>query len=253
MKDSIIAVRSIQFDSNNDLLLVQVGFGVTQNDGERACGSLEVRLVGLGQSLDQIKSRAVLQARLILEGVLFGQSEKTENSKDLPITDPLTGLLNRRYLEERFAEELERSKRYQYPLSFAMIDIDSFKSFNDTFGHQAGDEVLRATAHCIRGSLRNFDVAARYGGEEFILVLPETDLTSAVALAERLRKQIEEHFSGTQSHRPLTVSIGIAGLNQKLHSKHQIIRAADQALYAAKKRGKNCVVVYNAELDPDLA
>lgn len=179
--------------------------------------------------------------------------EKAQRFQLLAITDPLTGLLNRRYLEERFAQEIERSKRYQFPLSFVMMDIDSFKSFNDTFGHQAGDEVLRETALCIRNSLRNFDVAARYGGEEFIVVLPETDVTSATILAERLRKAVEQHFINERSRHPVTVSIGVSSLSKVLQNRHQVIRAADQALYAAKKRGKNCVVVYNTELVPGLA
>lgn len=178
--------------------------------------------------------------------------ERAHRFEMLAITDPLTGLLNRRYLEERFAQEIERSKRYQFPLSFVMMDIDSFKSFNDTFGHQAGDEVLRETAHCIRRSLRNFDVAARYGGEEFIVVLPETDVTSATILAERLRKAVEQHFAASQVRRPVTVSIGVSSLSRALQNRHQVIKAADQALYAAKKRGKNCVVVYNTELVPGL-
>jgi diguanylate cyclase (GGDEF)-like protein len=178
--------------------------------------------------------------------------EKAQRFQMLAITDPLTGLLNRRYLEERFAEEVERAKRYQYPLSFAMIDLDNFKSYNDTFGHQAGDEVLRATAQCIRTSLRNFDVAARYGGEEFILVLPETETTAAAALAERLRGRVEQYFRQTQPEQLVTISVGIASLSPRLQTKHQIVRAADQALYAAKKRGKNCVVVYNTELEPGL-
>lgn len=179
--------------------------------------------------------------------------EKAQRFQLLAITDPLTGLLNRRYLEERFSQEIERSKRYQFPLSFVMMDIDSFKLLNDTFGHQAGDEVLRETAHCIRRSLRNFDVAARYGGEEFIVVLPETDVTSAMILAERLRKAVEQHFAGENSRHPVTVSIGVSSLSKTLQNRHQVIRAADQALYAAKKRGKNCVVVYNTELVPGLA
>jgi diguanylate cyclase (GGDEF)-like protein len=181
--------------------------------------------------------------------------EKAQRFQLMSITDPLTGLLNRRYLEERFAEEVERSKRYHYPLSFMMIDIDGFKAYNDTFGHQAGDEILRATAQCIRSSLRNFDVAARYGGEEFSLVLPETEITSATALAERLRREVENHLGATNpiARQPVTISIGVASLSPLLHTTHKVIRAADQALYAAKKQGKNCVVVYNSALGPSLS
>jgi diguanylate cyclase (GGDEF)-like protein len=136
-----------------------------------------------------------------------------------------------------------------------MIDIDGFKDYNDTYGHQAGDDILRATATCIRGSLRNFDVAARYGGEEFCLVLPETELTAATALAERLRREIEAFFSRETSiaRRPVTISVGIASLSAVLQTPPKVIRAADQALYAAKKQGKNRVVVYNSALGPSLS
>jgi diguanylate cyclase (GGDEF)-like protein len=181
--------------------------------------------------------------------------EKAQRFQLMSITDPLTGLLNRRYLEERFAEEVERSKRYHYPLSFVMIDIDGFKSYNDTFGHQAGDDILRATAQCIRGSLRNFDVAARYGGEEFSLVLPETEVTAATALAERLRREVERQLGAESpvARRPVTISVGVASLGPVLQTTHKVMRAADQALYAAKKQGKNRVIVYNTALGPNLS
>ncbi|MFN7946927.1 MAG: diguanylate cyclase [Blastocatellia bacterium] len=174
--------------------------------------------------------------------------QQAERFQLMSITDPLTGLVNRRYLDERFAEELRRSQRYYYPLSLLMIDIDWFKSYNDKFGHQAGDEVLQAVAQSLRDSLRQFDVAARYGGEEFCVVLPETDVTAAAVLAERLRSQIETDFGSANPNvrRPITISIGVASLSHALHTTGQITRAADLALYAAKNQGKNCVVVYNA-------
>ncbi|HEX4947870.1 MAG TPA: diguanylate cyclase [Blastocatellia bacterium] len=179
--------------------------------------------------------------------------EKAQRLQFQTITDPLTGLLNHRHFEERFSQEIERSKRYQFPLSFVMLDIDGFKSFNDTFGHQAGDEVLRETAQCIRRSLRNFDMAARYGGEEFAVVLPETDVTSAMITAERLRTAVEHHFQREESRHPVTVSVGVSSLGKTLQNRHQVLRAAEQAMYAAKNRGKNCVVVYNTDLVPGLA
>jgi len=178
--------------------------------------------------------------------------EKAQRFQLMSITDPLTGLLNRRHLEERFAEEVERSKRYHYALSFVMIDIDGFKSYNDTFGHPAGDDVLRATAQCIRSSLRNSDMAARYGGEEFSIILPETEIAAAQALAERLRREVERYFGVESSvaRRPVTISVGVATLGPTLQTTHKVIHAADQALYAAKKQGRNCVVVYNSALSP---
>lgn len=173
--------------------------------------------------------------------------EQADRFQLMSITDPLTGLVNRRYLDERFAEELKRSQRYYYPLSLLMIDIDAFKSYNDTWGHQAGDEVLRAVAQSIRGSLRNFDVAARYGGEEFCIVLPETDAPAAAVLAERLRAQVAADFGSDNPHihRAITISIGVASLSHGLHTTRQITQAADEALYKAKNQGRNCVVVYN--------
>ncbi|MFN0123790.1 MAG: diguanylate cyclase [Blastocatellia bacterium] len=177
--------------------------------------------------------------------------EQAERYQLMSITDPLTGLVNRRYLEERFAEELKRSQRYYYPLSVLMIDIDNFKSYNDSFGHQAGDDVLRTIAHSIRASLRNFDVAARYGGEEFCVILPETDEAAAAGLAERLRAQVEKDFGKTNTamHRPVTISVGVASLGIGLQTAAKIVLAADQALYAAKGRGRNCVVVGRKSVD----
>jgi diguanylate cyclase (GGDEF)-like protein len=213
--------------------------------GERRIGVLN--LTGAGYDKADLKwlGSIVPHAAAALDRIYLRQ--QAERFQLMSVTDPLTGLVNRRYLDERFAEELKRSQRYYYPLSLLMIDIDWFKSYNDTFGHQAGDEALRAVAQCIRGSLRNFDVAARYGGEEFCIILPETDVTAAAVLAERLRVQIATEFGPDNPNvrRPLTISIGVASLSHALHTTGQITRAADQALYAAKSQGKNCVVVYN--------
>jgi PleD family two-component response regulator len=102
---------------------------------------------------------------------------RSEELKKISITDPLTGLLNRRYFQERLIEEMERSRRHKLPLSLIIMDVDNFKAINDTFGHQAGDEALKGIARCIRNSIRAIDVAARYGGEEFTVILPQTSKT----------------------------------------------------------------------------
>ena len=165
----------------------------------------------------------------------------------MSITDPLTGLHNRRYLEARLTEELSRSKRYNYPLSFMMIDIDDFKLYNDRNGHQAGDRALEITAQCLRAALRKVDVASRYGGEEFSILLPQTTLQEAGVLADRIRRKILSAAFPHGKSQPLgavTVSIGLSTFSASLDSAEAIVRAADRALYHAKGHGKNRAYAY---------
>jgi diguanylate cyclase (GGDEF)-like protein len=165
----------------------------------------------------------------------------------MSITDPLTGLHNRRYLEARLAEELSRSKRYDYPLSFMMIDIDDFKHYNDRNGHQAGDRALEITAQCLRSALRKVDVASRYGGEEFSILLPQTNLQEAGVIADRIRRKINDTSFEHGKSQPLaavTVSIGLSAFSPALDSAEAIVRAADRALYHAKSHGKNRAYAY---------
>jgi len=165
----------------------------------------------------------------------------------MSITDPLTGLHNRRYLEARLGEELSRSKRYNYPLSFMMIDIDDFKLYNDRNGHQAGDRALEITAQCLRAMLRKVDVASRYGGEEFSILLPQTSLEEAGVIADRIRRKImttRYPHGPTQPLGGVTVSIGLSTFSATLDSAEAIVRAADRALYHAKNHGKNRAYAY---------
>lgn len=176
-----------------------------------------------------------------------GWHQKATQFQLLSITDPLTGLLNRRYLEERLGEEFERSKRHRFPMSFLMVDIDNFKEYNDRNGHQAGDLALEITAQCLKSALRSADVASRYGGEEFSILLPQTNLTEALVIAERIRSRVEKSsypHSDRQPHGAVTVSIGVSAFGPKLETPSSIVGAADHALYVAKSRGKNCVVSY---------
>lgn len=172
--------------------------------------------------------------------------EKAAQFQLISITDPLTGLLNRRYLEERLAEELKRSERQNYAMGFLMIDIDDFKYYNDQNGHQAGDLALEMTAQCLKSVLRAADVASRYGGEEFCILLPQTSLEEAKAIAERIRHRVERTrvpHGKTQPLGVVTVSIGISAYDETLQTPTAIIGAADRALYLAKRRGKNRVEV----------
>ena len=165
----------------------------------------------------------------------------------MSITDPLTGLPNRRYLEERLTEEVNRSKRNEDPMCFLMIDIDDFKAYNDNNGHQAGDLALQITAHCLKGALRSADVASRYGGEEFSILLPQTTATEAAVIADRIRQRVATtHFphgkSQPQGH--VTISIGVSSFSSLVNSAETVIAAADRALYRAKSLGKDRIEFY---------
>lgn len=180
--------------------------------------------------------------------------EKATQFQLMSITDPLTGMLNRRYLEERLMEELNRSRRYEHPMSFMMIDIDDFKHYNDRNHHQAGDLALEMTAQCLKSALRSADVASRYGGEEFCILLPQTSLSEAKIIGERIRRRVERTRYPHGKHQPLgalTVSIGISSLGPGIDTPETIIRAADRALYLAKERGKNRVEAYEDASAPE--
>lgn len=175
--------------------------------------------------------------------------EKANQFQLMSITDPLTGMLNRRYLIERLAEELKRSKRQEYPMSFMMIDIDDFKLYNDRNLHQAGDLALEMTAQCLKSALRGADVASRYGGEEFCILLPQTSLAEGIAIAERIRRRITRvrfPHGKTQPLGSVTVSIGVSAFSPGIETPETIIEAADRALYLAKSRGKNRVEAFDS-------
>jgi diguanylate cyclase (GGDEF)-like protein len=168
-----------------------------------------------------------------------------ERVRNLSLTDPLTSLYNRRYLMERLGEEVDRCSRYGRSLSLIMADIDHFKKYNDTHGHQRGDELLRAVADRFRSLVRKFDFIARYGGEEFTVVMPETDCREAFHLAERMREtvsSVEDAGGDSQPGGKVTVSLGIAELPIHAKDAATLLREADRALYRAKKEGRDRVV-----------
>lgn len=167
--------------------------------------------------------------------------QKAGEYETASITDALTGLLNRRYLEVRLEEEIRRSQRHGYPLSFMMIDVDYFKRYNDLYGHQAGDAALRIVANCLQAALRGADIAARYGGEEFSILLPQTTQSEARLIAERIRKRIEATAFPSDK---VTISGGIAAFSPQLDTAQAVINAADQALYKAKSLGRNNIQIY---------
>ncbi len=161
-------------------------------------------------------------------------------------TDPLTQLLNRRALLQQLATEVERTRRYNAPLSILMIDVDEFKDVNDTHGHLAGDQVLIEVALLLARTARSVDSVARYGGDEFVIAVPETGEAGAIAFAERLRDKIQSHAFDIGKGQPLklTVSIGVADFPEaKIESAEDLLECADQALYRAKAGGRNLVCV----------
>jgi two-component system cell cycle response regulator len=198
-----------------------------------------------------------VQAAVAIENVqLHAEAER------LSVTDPLTGAWNYRYFERRFEQEIERSRRFGRVLALLMLDIDHFKSVNDRFGHQRGDEVLVEFAGRVTGSVRDIDTFARYGGEEFVLILPETNLEGGLAAAEKLRLATHRtpfcgegpDGEGSGSHPEggvrLTVSIGVACFPEHATQPEELLRAADEALYEAKLQGRDRVVTAGPRLLP---
>jgi len=166
-------------------------------------------------------------------------------SLELAATDALTGLHNRRYLGAHMARQIMRAKETRKPVSILLVDVDHFKRINDTYGHQAGDLVLKALADSFKFNIRGVDLACRYGGEEFVIVMPETELAVAQKVAERLREAIAERtfpIGEGRTEIPVTASIGIATLDPATDTTTSLFERADKALYEAKAKGRNKVV-----------
>ena len=177
-------------------------------------------------------------------------SEANKRLADMSLTDELTGLPNRRYLNRRSREELAMAQRFKSPLSCIMLDLDHFKQVNDSLGHQAGDAVLQSLAKVLCAGKREYDVIGRYGGEEFLVLLPQVDAQGAIIVAERLRKKVEETNLLTNLGKParLTISLGVATFNNLENlSEEDLIHRADEALYRAKAEGRNRSVMFGTE------
>jgi len=192
------------------------------------------------------QNRRLRRARSALEQKVRELEERNRLLEELAITDGLTGLYNRRYFEQRLAEEISRCQRYESVLALAMIDVDYFKCYNDANGHQRGDEALTQIGRLIKEIVRCSDVPARYGGEEFAVILPDTDAYGAGAVAERIRRAVEAARFAGEEKQPggkITVSVGVACYPRDARNADELIQASDCALYLAKNRGRNAVVV----------
>lgn len=204
--------------------------GVVHRDPARKFGASDLNLLNL---FAQQATIAVENARLYSQAQL------------LAVTDPLTGLTNRRQFFILAEKEFRRVQRYGSPLSAIMLDVDDFKRVNDSYGHAVGDEVLRLLAEYCQNDLRRVDLVARYGGEEFVILLPETGLDSAMHAAERLRDHISRNPPQVRGLIiPITVSIGLAIMSPDIRDVESLIDHADQAMYTAKQSGRNRIEIY---------
>ena len=200
----------------------------------------------------EARIRSMLRIKKLQEALAERERELSDANERLTFmsqTDALTGLHNRRYLEDQLADMFAHSDRLGEPITCVMCDIDKFKSVNDTYGHQAGDAILKQFADILRKEAREIDKVGRYGGEEFMLLLPGTVLDAGVTFAERVRKAVEEHtftFDNGSIHK--TVSCGVAGWpHPKITNTDKLVCAADDALYVAKETGRNRVVRYESD------
>lgn len=215
------------------------------------------RIIGVLNFSDKLDEGVFTQSDLDLLSAFVGHAgtlidraitlERAEVMEKLSVTDPLTGLYNRRFLERRLDEELSRSSRQELQFAVMLLDLDNFKRYNDLCGHLAGDQSLKRVASLLRTSAREMDILTRYGGEEFCLVLPGTGKAEAVLVAERIRRTIEQEPFAGEADLPggrLTTSIGLAAFPEDGQSEQDLLHAADLALYQAKHDGRNRLVLY---------
>ncbi|MEF9425766.1 MAG: sensor domain-containing diguanylate cyclase, partial [Candidatus Mariimomonas ferrooxydans] len=217
---------------------------------------IDGRMSGIFNMSDKISGEAfdkndlkLIQAFIANAAIAIERSlmyKKNKKLKQLSLTDPLTGALNRRYLDNRLYEEIARYGRYKNPFSLLMVDIDGFKEYNDTFGHIAGDNTLKTITTTIISSLRDIDILTRFGGDEFVVILPQTPKTNAINIANRTKDSVEKDFISPKQKLPshITISIGLSSYPDDASSATELLAKADEALYIAKKKGGNKLVYF---------
>ncbi len=234
-------LRSLERTRNVPILAITDG-----EDNARMIRGLEIGVNDyLMRPIDKNELQARARTQIRKKRYADRLRDNVQQSIEMAITDGLTGLYNRRYMETHLGSLVEQAGSRGKPLTILVLDIDYFKAINDTHGHDAGDDVLREFATRIRKSIRGIDLACRLGGEEFVIVMPETDMAVATIVAERLRRRIaSEPFGIAQGARAInvTISIGIATLDTADDNASTILKRADQALYRAKRDGRNRVV-----------
>lgn len=195
--------------------------------------------------IDKQELRARLKTQIKRKLYNVKLRDSVQHTIEMAVTDALTGLNNRRYLDNHLSGMFDKAKSNNKPLSVVMCDIDHFKVVNDTHGHDVGDEVIREFARRIKKNIRNIDLACRFGGEEFVIVMPDTDVTLAKIVAERIRTEIASHpfiVENGAKQLSVTVSLGISCLELENDAADRLLKRADVALYQAKRAGRNVVM-----------
>ena len=209
----------------------------------------------VAKPLEETEILARCNAMLRIKSLQDQLRSKEKLLEEMSATDGLTRLKNRRFFDERLSEEFRRASRYSDPLSLIMVDLDHFKEINDHFGHPNGDAVLREAGDVIRASTREPDICARYGGEEFAVILPKTHLTGALAVAERIWKELGSRVyklkppgGGDAMERRVTASLGVAAFPYvDITNAELLLKYADAALYQAKESGRNTICLYQRQ------
>ncbi len=212
-------------------------------------------IIGCGERLYEGHfAQSDLQVFALLVSIIsisISNAQMYEDMKKMSFTDAMTSLNNYRYFETRMHEEINRARRSDTPVSLLMLDIDHFKNYNDTLGHQAGDEALRVLGWILKNAVRDEDIVNRYGGEEFSIILPGLDKKVISILAERIRQKVEEHpfyKEHIQPEKRITISLGGAAFPEDADSYEELVKKADEALYFSKKAGRNRFTLYSESL-----
>jgi diguanylate cyclase (GGDEF)-like protein len=204
-------------------------------------------LVAEAEVVDRFRDRDIQQLTIVARSAALAleNAELHKQTSELTIIDELTDTYNYRYFVQKLQEEKKRALRYKLPLSVIMVDIDWFKKLNDSYGHEVGNVVLRELSRVVKGCIRDVDIFCRYGGEEFIIILPQTPLSEAAVIGERIRSAVEQTIidPGQAGKVKVTVSVGVSSYPENGKSQEDLVSIADQALYRAKGSGKNLVCI----------